>query len=623
MKKLLLSILVALCSLGLVKAQGTADNVQVLINTDFSVFTEGSEESPKSLYSSSFNSKVEGYYMISDVSAVGGKILVGGNGSITLKPFASLPSAGGTIRITMEVKMLDAYGGALQFTRGYSTSDVVYATVDSDDWTTVTVYAGGYTNTTSSRLKVQPFLSLSGMYVKSLKVEYSPDFLVSPTAYLPSDADGTQFTASCSRVSGAAKYEADVFSLNDKDEPVYFQQDVELKALGVYSDPTAKITGLDPTVTYYYVARAVNADGKKSENSEVVEVVKKISSIAAPVASAATGITESGFTANWSAVADAKSYVVYAYEKETLKEEGEVTVFDEDFSGVNVGTVSNIEFTGALDDFTKLPGWEADYSSKAFAAGYYVFSPYSGPGTLTTPAIDLSANGGKFTVVLTGFTGAYGQMKATQNTIVAEIVNGEEVVETAAALVCDKDAPSGFVFNFTKGSASTRIRFTYTQVDGDGNKLFVDAISINQIMPAGTVISKLIANQAAEGVSAQVNLTPKSDKQYCYGVVAIGQTVIGTGANAAVGEILSEVSNLVDVDFSTSGVAAVGAPDAPKAWRAGEGSIGVNGSNVAVYDLTGRTLLRETLPAGTHTFALGTNGVVVVVVDGNTYKIAL
>lgn len=622
MKKLLLSILTVVCSLGFIKAQEAAENVQVLIDTDFTVFTEGSEASPKTLTSISFNSKAEGYYQISGISAAGGKILVGPSGYLTLKPFTDLPTAGGTIRVTMDVKMLDSYGGAIQFIRGYSSSDIVNALVESDDWTTVTVYAGGFTNTSSSRLKVQPSLSVNGMYVKRIKVEYSPDFISAPEAYLPGDADGTQFTASCSRVSGASKYEADVFSIGSDDKPVYFAQDVELKALSAYSDPSAKITGLDPATTYYYVARAVNANGKKSEDSEPVEVIKKITSIAAPEAYAASGINEGGFTASWSAVADAKYYIVNTYEKQTLTEDAEAAVFAEDFSGVNFGSISTIAYDGNLNDYTKVQGWITDFS-KAFAAGYYVMYPSTGPGNLTTPEIDLSANGGKFSVVLTGFTGAFGNIKATENTIGAELLEGDQVTETSATLKCDKTGTSDFIFNFTKGTAASRIRFVYTQAENDANKLYIDEIKVNQLMPAGTVVSNIIDNQSVTGTSTEVKLTPTEGKEYSYGVIAVGLTVSGYGSNASVGEIMSAVSNLVDVDFSSLGIDDIATELAPKAWKAADGAIGVNGCNVAMYDMMGRTIHREMLPAGNRIISLGKRGVVIVTVDGSTYKIAL
>lgn len=622
MKKFLLSALAAVMSVSAAYADDAASDVKVLIDTDFTVFTEGSEQSPKSLYSYTFNQKVEGYYGISGVSAAGGKILVGPSGYLQLNQFAELPTGGGTIRVTLEVKMLDSYGGAIQLTRGYSSTDIVYEAVETDEWTTVSVLCGGYTNTSSSRLKVQPFLSISGFYLKSLKVEYSADFIVAPEAYLPSDADGTSFTASCSRVTGASAYEADVYSLGTDGKPVYAEQNVALTAISSYANPSAKITGLDPATTYYFVARALNADGKKSDDSEAVQVIKSISSIDAPVALPASNCTATGFTANWETVADAKGYLINVYEKQTLAQDTEASVFAEDFSGVNVGTISNIDYDGNLDDFTVVPGWQTESGTKAFAAGYFVFYPTSS-GTLTTPAIDLSADGGAFTVTLNGFTGKYGSMNATENTLMAELLVDGEVVETGNTYVCDKTGPYDFVFNFTKGTADSRIRFTYTLENSNYDKLYVDAIDIKQLLPAGTVINKQIAtvSKEAPATSAEIQLTPEKDKAYYYGVVAVAQTVTGTGATAAVGELLSKESNPVEINFTSAAISEVAAEGAaPAAWKAGAGILGVNGVKVAVYDLTGRVLYNG---AAAPAIDLGVNGVVIVNVDGVTVKVAL
>lgn len=621
MKKFLLSILTVAMAAGVACAED-AGNVVTLIDSDFTVFTDGSEESPKSLMSFQFTQQIEGYYGISSVSAAGGKILVGPSGYLQLKQFESLPTGGGTIRVTMEVKMLDSYGGAIQLTRGYSSTDIVYEAVETDEWTTLSVLCGGYTNTSSSRLKVQPFLSISGFYLKSLKVEYSPDFIVAPEAYLPSDADGTSFTASCSRVTGASAYEADVYSLDADGKPVYAAQNVTLKALTSYSNPSAKITGLDPATTYYFVARALNADGKKSDDSEAVQVIKCISSVDAPVALPASNYSATGFTANWEAVANAKGYLINIYEKQTLARDTEASVFAEDFSGVDVGTVANIEYNGQLDDFTVVPGWETESGTKAFAAGYFVFYPTS-EGTLTTPAIDLSADGGVFTVTLNGFTGKYGSMSATENTLKAELLVDGEVVETADTYICDKTAPYNFTFNFTKGAADSRIRFTYTLVSTGYDKLYVDAIDIKQMLPAGTVINKQVAtlSKEAPATSAEIQLTPEQDKTYYYGVVAVAQTVTGTGATAAVGELISKESNLIEIAFSSASISEVAAEAAaPAAWKAGAGILGVNGEKVTVYDLTGRVLYNG---VASPAIDLGVSGVVIVNVDGATVKVAL
>lgn len=621
MKKFLLSILTVAMAAGAACAED-AGNVVTLIDSDFTVFTDGSEESPKSLMSFQFNQQVEGYFMISGLSAAGGKILVGPSGYLQLKQFESLPTGGGTIRVTMEVKMLDSYGGAIQLTRGYSSTDIVYEAVETDEWTTVSVLCGGYTNTSSSRLKVQPFLSISGFYLKSLKVEYSPDFIVAPEAYLPSDADGTSFTASCSRVTGASAYEADVYSLGTDGKPVYVEQNVTLKALTSYSNPSAKITGLDPATTYYFVARAINADGKKSDDSEAVQVIKCISSIDAPVALPGSNYSATGFTANWEAVADAKGYLINIYEKQTLAQDTEASVFAEDFSGVNVGTVADIEYSGQLDDFTVVPGWETESGTKAFAAGYFVFYPTS-VGTLTTPSIDLSANDGIFTVTLSGFTGKYGSMTATENTLKAELLVNGEVVETANTYICDKSAPHDFIFDFTKGAADSRVRFTYTLEGAGYDKLYVDAIDIKQMLSAGTEINKQIAtlSKEAPATSAEIQLTPEKDKRYYYGVVAVAETVTGTGATAAVGELISKESNLIEIAFSSASISDVAAEAAATAaWKAAPGILGVSGEKVAVYDLTGRVLYNG---VASHAIDLGVSGVVIVNVDGTTVKVAL
>lgn len=621
MKKFLLSILTVAMAAGAACAED-AGNVVTLIDSDFTVFTDGSEESPKSLMSFQFTQQIEGYYGISSVSAAGGKILVGPSGYLQLKQFESLPTGGGTIRVTMEVKMLDSYGGAIQLTRGYSSTDIVYEAVETDEWTTVSVLCGGYTNTSSSRLKVQPFLSISGFYLKSLKVEYSPDFIVAPEAYLPSDADGTSFTASCSRVTGASAYEADVYSLGTDGKPVYVEQNVTLKALTSYSNPSAKITGLDPATIYYFVARAINADGKKSDDSEAVQVIKCISSIDAPVALPGSNYSADGFTANWEAVADAKGYLINIYEKQTLAQDTEASVFAEDFSGVNVGSVADIEYSGQLDDFTVVPGWETESGTKAFAAGYFVFYPTSS-GTLTTPSIDLSANGGIFTVTLSGFTGKYGSMTATENTLKAELLVNGEVVETANTYICDKSAPHDFIFDFTKGTADSRVRFTYTLEGGGYDKLYVDAIDIKQMLSAGTEINKQIAtlSKEAPATSAEIQLTPEKDKRYYYGVVAVAETVTGTGATAAVGELLSKESNLIEIAFSSASISDVAAEAAATAaWKAAPGILGVNGEKVAVYDLTGRVLYNG---VASPSIDLGVSGVVIVNVDGTTVKVAL
>lgn len=626
MKKILLSLLFLSGTAGLAAAQ---TEPIVVLDADFSVFTDGSDESPVDLYSSTFKSKIEGFNFATSVASAGGKLLIKSSGYIETNSFSELPSTGSaTIRVTAEVKMIDTYGGCVNFRPGYSTSSEVSAIVEGDEWTTVSTYVSSFTSTT--RLRVQPFLSVSGFYIKSLKVEYSPDFIAVPEAYLPSDADGTSFTASCSRVSGATSYEADVFTL-EGDEAEYVQQNVELKALGAYADPAAKITGLDPKKTYYYVARAISSTGAKSDDSEIVKVINKISEMTVPEALAASNISESGFTANWDAVDNAVSYIVNTYEEDILKAETEINVFDEDFSGVNVGTFGSVEFSGNINDFTKLPGWVSDMS-KAFAKGYYVFSIFSGnTGTLTLPAVDLSANNGNFTLTINAATARFGTFYTTNNTITVDLLDGDEVVETAPVAKCDKDDFTDFTFSFTKGKADSRLRITYTlaqveegdKVVNDPNKLFIDQISICQLLAAGSIVEKMLSSDETAETSLDITLTPEEGKTYYYAVAALGETVVGSGSSASVGTIQSAFSEKVIVNFQSSGIDEITSVGEVSAWKAGDGILGVTGHNVTVHDLVGRTLLVKALPEGTHNLRVNVRGLVIVTVDGKSFKIVL
>lgn len=621
MKKTLLSLLTVLAVCGL---SARADEPVVLLDADFSVFDEGSMESPKTIYSSQITTKIPEISYASGISSAGGCLLVGPSGYIELKAFSTLPSSSGcTLKVTAEVKMGDEYGGVVQLMKSYTAvSNII---VDGNEWTTVSDLAAdfGY----MAKLKIQPYLSVTGFYIKSLKVEYSADFIAAPQPYLPNDADGTQFTAAWSKIGGATQYELDVFSIGDNDEPVYFMQNEVVKPLSVYSDPSKKVTGLDPETTYYYVVRSVNANGAKSDNSEVIEVIKCISSIDAPVATEATEITADGFTANWEAVDNAAGYQVNCFSSQVLEEPGEVSVFSEDFSGITKGSITSVSFdTDDLNTMTKVSGWLTDFS-KTFAAGYYVIYPSSGPGKLVTPAIDLGKNNGAFTVSVKAAAGSFGSFYTSDNTIEVSIVEGDNindltVIETAEAQKITSKDFIDYTFNFTKGAANTRLLIAYTQAEGNSDKLYIDEINVNQTLPAGSIIDVKLGSTTVENVtSAHIDLAMEESKSYFYTVNAIGRTVLGSGANAAIGTIMSDESNSITV-HEASGVDNVTVGTEAKAWKAGDGIIGVTGSNAAVYDLSGRVLYNAAVN-GACTIQLNMHGAVIVVVDNTAFKIIL
>ena len=59
----------------------------------------------------------------------------------------------------------------------------------------------------------------------------------------------------------------------------------------------------------------------------------------APVVNPATNITNNGFTANWQPVDGAEAYCVYVYIKDVMEQDGEFTLADEDFLGIDFGSL--------------------------------------------------------------------------------------------------------------------------------------------------------------------------------------------------------------------------------------------------------------------------------------------
>lgn len=620
MGKLLLTLFAVIMTANLTAR--AADDVQVLLDADFTVLKDGSEAEPELIDKSALEKLVPSVYKFSssmkNLYQAGGSLLIKDGGYLEFSSLSSLPSyPKGIVRITAEVKMGDFYGGGLSFSNTtYSTAKTTTKLIYDDEWTTVSFYWNELGRT--DRLGIQPLMSASGVFVKAVKVEYSTNFIIPTTAYLPNDANGESFTAIWAKVTGASGYELDVYSY-DGENPVYVMQNESVSS--VYNNK--KVTGLDPTKTYYYVVRVKGSTGNVSDNSNEIEVVRCITEIGAPKALSASNVTESSFTANWEMVPDAVAYNINVYEITKIDQATESIVFGEDFSGVNIGTVSLIEFGGPdLNTFTKVQGWETDLS-KCYAAGYYVMYNQPDGGFLITPEIDLSANDGKFECVITAASGSNGKFFETTDELYVELLENDEVIEKSDVKIINSVDFTGYRFALTKGSTQSRLRIAF--MPKESYRLYIDEINIYQVLPAGSELKQQIGNYNVKDVTSYdiVIDRPKSDAKYSYGVIAVGQTVVGSGSSAEVGDILSKESNNILVTLS-AGIDAIAADvDAPKAWKAGEGVLGVNGSAVTVCDLAGRTIYKNVLPADSYTLNINVRGLVIVVVDGKAYKIVL
>ena len=74
-----------------------------------------------------------------------------------------------------------------------------------------------------------------------------------------------------------------------------------------------------------------------------------------PETKLATDITSTAFTANWGAVKDADGYAVFVYDRKPVTADGEVTIADEDFSGITRGSLN--EPLGGEEEFVDLSAY--------------------------------------------------------------------------------------------------------------------------------------------------------------------------------------------------------------------------------------------------------------------------
>lgn len=512
---------------------------EVVIDENFSAFTEGSESKPATTDISGYSGKL--YKTIgwngSKVYEAGGMLKVADGGKLTT-PYMRNMSKTSNIKVTFDVRSLADYGGGVVLKLGYSKSET-FLVYDSE-WHTMTAIFENASPTNS--LEFNPYLAAEGILIDNVKVIASDDLVAAPEALQPLAADETSFTARWKSVSGAT-YLLDVYTKGVDGAKDYLVKDRE------ETGTSALVEGLVAGNVYYYTVRAKKGE-TVSDYSNEIEVVEVLESVDAPKALPATNVTETGFTANWEAVAKATRYMVQLTRIETLTESKSVNILDEDFSKVDKGTLINVDFISSsdIDSYTKVPGWST--YMECVAKGYMGISPYSdNVGFIKTPALNLSHDGGKFTVALNMAEGSFGTYYEGTN-VEIRIYNGdsEEPVETKTVVLAKnfKD----YTLEFAKGTEGT-----YVEVYYNGNKkLFVDYITVSQVLSEGDVYSSVVEDRELENVTSTTFEVPLTESvSYSYQVVAYARTVV----DGEIDYMPSAPSDVVNVKLTSSSIDGV------------------------------------------------------------------
>lgn len=182
----------------------------------------------------------------------------------------------------------------------------------------------------------------------SLPIGGPPD---TPVATAATGTNQTSFSANWGAATGASKYYLDVSTSNTFATFVTGFNDLDVGNVVTYS-----VTGLTGGTTYYYRVRSYNASGT-SLSSNTITVVTTLS---APVATAATSITASSFSANWNSVTSVTGYYL-----DVATDIG-FTSFVTGYNNKNVGNVvtySIADLSGGTTYYYRIRAYSPAYTS--------------------------------------------------------------------------------------------------------------------------------------------------------------------------------------------------------------------------------------------------------------------
>lgn len=596
---------------------GYAVEPTVALEETFDAFTEGSVDKPAETVDISATGGKLGQTLSGwtgkQVYEAGGALMVGSSDILATgqrylqTPRMSLSMLSGNVKVTIRLKALAEYGNLVDVLVGYTTLHQVQ--LFDNEWHDIVFVTD---RSISGNVKLQSKLQTS-FFIDYIKIEQSSSFLLTPEAFRPTDFDGQSFTASWARVSGVTSYLLDVYSYGKDNVKEYVKHDEEVTGTSV------KVTGLDASKKYFFTVRAKKGDDI-SLYSEEMDIVKRVTSLAAPKVSAATNVTANGFTANWSAVENAEKYIVRLYQTTTLKADEVVNVVSEDFSGITEGTLSSVGYPDGLreylDNYTKVPGWFA--YNHVYAKGFIGLAPFVGDSYVLSPELDLSKDEGAFTVDVKMGEGDYsGSYLAGATVKVALVTIGADEAETVVeekTVTLDAELKD-YSIAFTKGLADGYVKVTYA----GSNKLFIDDITISQSYKKGESVKSLLQENTTDGLSLDIKQQMESDSDYSYTVMAMVNTIDGNGEDI---ELYSPASDEMHVDF-VSGVAEAEAAQATVVARGGKILVVLPiDSDIAVYDLSGRLLVKKAGIAGENTID-APKGMMIVKAGNTVRKVVL
>lgn len=596
---------------------------KVLVQEDFSKFTAGSIDDPDGTELSDWSTGAIDAKYTNQPGWRGGFVYQAGGCAYLdvdteegtgwlITPVTDMANYGGTFTISLRVRIGATKADASDdiyvqsCSRGeYSNAVVSTQTVKgTTEWQeyTLTFTDGNATSNVQITAKAYP------LFVDDITITQTDNGKPgTPVALEATYATDNGFTANWQAVDGADGYLLSVFTL-DGETPQYVFKD---KAV---TGTSYDVTGIEADADYYYTVCSTRGEQTSGE-SNVVFVVRQLKT---PVTLEATEVSAKGFTANWEAVTNASAYAVYTYLTHTAKADESFDLFNSDFNIVQAGTIdepwdySRLGMRCYLDDLAPRCDWMA-YSPMA-AQGMFgisnMFLNYGIPGTIYSPNLDLSHNGGKATLHFHALA-----RKGATKLRISVLRDAEEAgkaYELFATTCTVSEELEEYTVELENGNDDCFIEITIP--DSEGYVLF-DDLQFSQQMKAGESTTLAYNYQETEETSLSVS-TP----DYAYGDVYnyVVQAYRLDSEDQVIDGATSEVSEPREVK-RTDSVSSIAADGLTVAATADGFSVSLKeASQVEVYSLDGRLIYNgEGLQ---HDIAAPQHGVYLVRAAGRTVK---
>lgn len=238
--------------------------------------------------------------------------------------------------------------------------------------------------------------------------------------------------------------------------------------------------------------------------------------LAAPVATDATDVTNTSFTANWDAVTNATSYVVNVWT--------EIQVFSENFdsqtgTGGNDGSWSG---SVASNSIIGLTDWTL---SSAYGANQCIkLGTSSNQGVATTPALNVTGN-----CVLTFRAGAW---EGDNNKLLLSLEGGGTLSETEVTLT------NGIFQEYTiiLTGINTDTKVSFKGEKKSDSRFFLDDVNV-------VLTNTCVGSPFTVSSGTSLNVTGLSpDTKYCYNVVAKADGYLDSDVSNTICTITSNTS---------------------------------------------------------------------------------